>query len=564
MLAEIFGIVFMLALCIFIHELGHLVMGWLVGVKARIFSIGYGRGIWKKKIGETTFQITGIPLGGYVLFKGDEYGTGLKGEKGEFLSTPPLKRMIPVIGGPLFNLILGFIIIFGLYSFGYTPTGTKIYMEPAYNEFSPGYQAGLRTGDKIVSVNGAKTESKYELLSELALAKGKDIHLTVDRNGKELDFKFSDPRIGIDFAGERWVEAEFGFGDRLSHWVQSKISFLDKTGEATKYYKEKEDRVVLSEKFSPRELALRDAKIRREAHQSRALEYLNDGDRILSVNGTEVHSVPELQNTLGKFQNEKVKLTLARKTYPLLNPWSREEAKTEMSVLPAFVVELRNLRDQKYPSISISTVNLQSHDPEIKLKLMSLKIDGKSFASTEELQREVESKLGKKIRLELQGQTWEAELGFRKIGLLGFIANMHVNEERMDRKLSLGEAFIQSNKDVGKMISDNIRGLGMLFSGRIKVKDSVSGPVGLAKASIQFLEDGIYSYFQFVAIISIALMIMNLLPIPVADGGHIVFFTYEAIAGRPLPLAVQEQVLRFGFFFLLILGLYVTYHDFLR
>ncbi|TGL59269.1 site-2 protease family protein [Leptospira sarikeiensis] len=562
MLADILGIVFMLALCIFIHELGHLIMGWVVGVKARIFSIGYGKGIWKKKIGETTFQVTGIPLGGYVLFKGDESGA-LKGEKGEFLSTPPLKRMIPVFGGPLFNLILGFFIIFGLYAVGYSPTGTKIYIDPSLNS-APGYQTGLRSGDKIVSVNGIKTESKYELLSELGLAKGNDIRLKVEREGKELEFHFSDPGIGFSFAGERHVEATFEYSAQLKHWFSKKISVLDPDGEAEKYRKERERIAAIESKITPEAMALNEIKAAQEYRESRALDYLNDGDRILSINGIEIHSREELIRTLGKFENEKVKILVDRKTYPLLNPWTRENAEVEMTAIPAYVVELKNIKDLKYPEIAEYSESLESHDPKFKLRLMNLKMDGKSFLDPKEFQKEIESKVGKRVRLEVKGDVWEAEIGHYKIGLLGFAAAMHVKEESMDRKLSFGEAFIQSGKDVGKMISDNLRGLGMIFSGRIKVKDSVSGPVGLAKASVMFLEDGFYSYFQFVAFISIALMIMNLLPIPVADGGHIVFFTYEAIAGRPLPMAVQEQILRLGFFFLLSLGLYVTYHDFLR
>ncbi|MGJ4789567.1 site-2 protease family protein [Leptospira koniambonensis] len=562
MLADILGIVFMLALCIFIHELGHLVMGWVVGVKARIFSIGYGRGIWKKKIGETTFQVTGIPLGGYVLFKGDESGA-LKGEKGEFLSTPPLKRMVPVFGGPFFNLILGFFIIFGLYAIGYSPTGTKIYIDPSRYS-APGYQAGLRSGDKIISVNGIKTESKYELLSELGLAKGDDIRLKVEREGKELEFHFTDPGIGFDFAGERHVEATFEYQAQLKHWFSKKISLLDPSGEAEKYRKERERVASIDSKLSPETIAANEIKAAQEYRESRALDYLNDGDRILSINNIEIHSREELIRTLGKFENQNVKILVDRKTYPLLNPWTRENTEVEMSPLSAFVIELKNIKDLKYPEIPEYSRSLESHDPKFKLILMNLKIDGKSITDPQEFRKEVESKVGKRVRLETKGDIWEAELGFYKIGLLGFTAAMHVKEESMDRKLSFGEAFLQSGKDVGKMISDNLRGLGMIFSGRLKVKDSVSGPVGLAKASVMFLEDGFYSYFQFVAFISIALMIMNLLPIPVADGGHIVFFTYEAIAGRPLPMAVQEQVLRLGFFFLLSLGLYVTYHDFLR
>lgn len=154
MLIMILGAVFMLAISIFIHELGHLLCGMLVGVKARIFSIGYGRGIWKKKVGETTYQITAIPVGGYVLFKGDDYGGEVKGEPGELLSTPPLKRMIPVLGGPLFNLFLGFGILLILNFIGHNPPGNRIFIDPADQEFSAAYQSGLRTGDRILNIDG--------------------------------------------------------------------------------------------------------------------------------------------------------------------------------------------------------------------------------------------------------------------------------------------------------------------------------------------------------------------------------------------------------------------------
>ena len=129
MVLTILGAVFMLAICIFIHELGHLLCGMVVGVEAKIFSIGYGKGIWKKKIGNTIWQITSIPLGGYVQFKGEEYGK-VTGEKGELMGVPPLKRMFPVLGGPLFNLILGFIILFFLELFNPALLTNKIYIDP--------------------------------------------------------------------------------------------------------------------------------------------------------------------------------------------------------------------------------------------------------------------------------------------------------------------------------------------------------------------------------------------------------------------------------------------------
>ncbi|HNO23003.1 MAG TPA: site-2 protease family protein, partial [Leptospiraceae bacterium] len=83
MLLVIICVVLMLGICIFIHELGHLLCGMLVGVEARIFSIGYGKGVWKKRIGRTVYQITAIPIGGYVMFCGDQYFRKLHKKTGE-------------------------------------------------------------------------------------------------------------------------------------------------------------------------------------------------------------------------------------------------------------------------------------------------------------------------------------------------------------------------------------------------------------------------------------------------------------------------------------------------
>jgi Predicted membrane-associated Zn-dependent proteases 1 len=149
MLVLFIGGVLLLGITIVIHELGHLLLGRLVGIKAEIFSIGYGKGIWKKKIGDTIFQITPFPLGGYVKFYGDDYTKDYQGEskEGAFFSKPPLIRIIPVIGGPLFNLILGFLIFFFL---GFAPKENP----PIINlweeiENSPAQQSGLKNGDLV-------------------------------------------------------------------------------------------------------------------------------------------------------------------------------------------------------------------------------------------------------------------------------------------------------------------------------------------------------------------------------------------------------------------------------
>ena len=100
-LTYILGAFILLGLCIFVHELGHLLGGKMVGIKARIFSMGYGKGVLKKKIGDTTYQVTLIPLGGYCQFYGEDPSEQRSGEGFEFLSAHPLKRIVTVAMGPV-------------------------------------------------------------------------------------------------------------------------------------------------------------------------------------------------------------------------------------------------------------------------------------------------------------------------------------------------------------------------------------------------------------------------------------------------------------------------------
>jgi regulator of sigma E protease len=155
----IFGAVVLLGICIFVHELGHLLGGKMVGIKAKVFSMGYGKGVLKKKIGDTTYQITLIPFGGYCQFYGDEPGEERKGESWEYFSAPPLKRIVPVVMGPLFNLFLGIIIFFVMNLAGYERESNRILLADEFapqgetTYVAPARKAGIRTGDRIVRVN---------------------------------------------------------------------------------------------------------------------------------------------------------------------------------------------------------------------------------------------------------------------------------------------------------------------------------------------------------------------------------------------------------------------------
>ena len=112
-------------------------------------------------------------------------------------------------------------------------------------------------------------------------------------------------------------------------------------------------------------------------------------------------------------------------------------------------------------------------------------------------------------------------------------------------RLLPGSALVAATSDAFRMSVMILRGLARLGTGQMQAGE-VQGPVGIAKISGSALQQGIIPFILLTAVISINLGLINLLPIPALDGGHLVFFFYEALFGKPLPLELQNVLLRGG------------------
>lgn len=105
--------------------------------------------------------------------------------------------------------------------------------------------------------------------------------------------------------------------------------------------------------------------------------------------------------------------------------------------------------------------------------------------------------------------------------------------------------------------------LGKLFTGDVGIK-SLSGPISIAKGAGMTAEFGLVFYLGFLALISVNLGIINLFPLPVLDGGHLLFLAIEGVTGKPLSERVQEYCFRFGTVLLVLLMGVALFNDFSR
>lgn len=174
-----------LGILIFFHELGHFLVAKYFGVKVLKFSLGFGYKVVGKRIGETEYLVSSVPLGGYVKLLGenDEDQDSIPPSEAAraFSNQHVLKRMAIVFAGPLFNLLLALFVYVCFYLVsGITIMTTEV---AQVREGSPAYKAGLMKGDAIVAMDGRATESWDDVKKIVQGSAGKTLAVTVDRGG---------------------------------------------------------------------------------------------------------------------------------------------------------------------------------------------------------------------------------------------------------------------------------------------------------------------------------------------------------------------------------------------
>jgi len=440
--------VILFGLLIFFHELGHFILAKLVGVKVLKFSLGFGPKMIGKKIGETEYLISAIPLGGYVKPLGEEPGEELTEEEKPraFTYQPVWKRMAIVLAGPVFNLVLAFIIFFAFLSLNHpveipdfdalSPKIVNVSVD------SPAMRAGLRVNDLVTAINGKDISTWIEMESIILENPGKEVSLQVQRDGTVVDIKIiPEPDTITDADGNEIVVGRIGISRTAS---------------------------IIGEVFE-------DTPARKAG--------LKKNDTVLSIDGVPVLDWKEMSSILSKSPGREVTLKVMR-----------EGSLLDIHVTP----EPKTARDSSGNEITVGRIGISSKSA---------------------------------FRVIQSDAFWQAP--FKALQ-------------------AVYEWCVVTLEIVVK-----------LFSGSVSAKQ-VGGPILIVDAAAKAASVGAFTYFNFVAIISINLAILNLMPVPVLDGGHIMFLSIEALRRKPLSENLMIVANKVGMALLLLLIMFVFYNDIVR
>jgi regulator of sigma E protease len=185
-LTTIASTIIVLGILVFVHELGHFSLAKRLGVGVLTFSLGFGPRLIGRKMGETQYQISAVPLGGFVKLIGENPEEEVKEEDRHrsFSAQPIWKRTLIISAGPFFNFFLAVVLFSAINLFGIPFFPSKI------GDVSPGLpaeKAGLKKGDVVLSVDGENVSKWDDLSKVIRNSKGKNLTIKVKRNSETLE-----------------------------------------------------------------------------------------------------------------------------------------------------------------------------------------------------------------------------------------------------------------------------------------------------------------------------------------------------------------------------------------
>ncbi|MFQ6003189.1 MAG: RIP metalloprotease RseP [Candidatus Zixiibacteriota bacterium] len=235
--------IFVLGILIFFHELGHFLVAKKSGIRVERFSLGFPPKLIGKKIGDTEYCVSWIPLGGYVKMAGEDPDEKkINGEPWEFMSKPVHTRAFVVFAGPAMNFILAILIFWGIIFFAgkqeiHENTNQIGLVAPG----GPADKTGIKPGDRIISINGIEVSTFKEMAEIIYRQVEKPVEVKWRREGEEytatiitfkdriLDEKGEIRYVGKIGIGPSYTTIKVGFFRSLLEGIDTSLFILVET-----------------------------------------------------------------------------------------------------------------------------------------------------------------------------------------------------------------------------------------------------------------------------------------------------------------------------------------------
>ncbi len=529
---NIIGTIFLLSFLVIIHELGHYWAAKRNGVKVHEFGIGFPPKLFKFKKGDTEWCINLIPFGGYVKLHGeDAYDPEILKDKKSFASKKPWQKLEIILAGVFMNFMVFWILMSVAIWSGIDPVVTneaqyKAAFNQGYYKMKPGVvveasnDSNIKQGDYLTAVNSVPVNSIEQIL----------------------------PVINGEYKNLDSITFESADGTSTSNLelknFKSEIDFYPITSVPVFEVVSKSESGFLS-------------------------QYLEVGDKVVSVNNNPVFDLASFFASFEEpaFEENNYVIDLVR--------GGKNLAVTVPVYQSSFVVD-----------------EVIKDSPALKGGLLKgdeiIAVDGLIVSTKDNLADLVKNKNLDTVVYTVKRSGLESDLDLilnpDKDGLVGVMltTDIKLTDFGLDfrRSVEVGSVYkvkkyseswyvapfaaLELGLQVGTATVKAFIGTIIDLITNFKVSEDVGGPVQVAKLSYYFVGKGGIELLNFMALISLSLAVINILPIPALDGGRFLFILVEALRGKPLNPKFEAVVHTLGFLGLMALILIISVFDIIR
>ena len=505
---------------IFVHELGHFVWAKIFGVKVLTFSIGFGPKILRFRGRETEYCVGLLPLGGFVKMLEENRQEPVLPEdrKRTFEALALYKRVIIVMAGPAMNIAFPVLLYFAVF------VGETRFLPPTVGVVLPGHPAEgkLKPGDRILAVNGERIHTFAELRRIVSANANKDLSLKVFRDNEQIEVSII-PKEEV---------------------IRKPLDIIDRVGEIGVGPSRPAAVVGIARPDSP-------------AYRAG----LRTFDLVTEVRGRPVKTFADLDTLLRDNHGETVPVTYLR---PTLVP----RGLGGLADLAVYESGVAALTPEAGHGDLLSRTGLEpaglyaAHVPEGSAEWQADLRPGDRIVELDQVEVPAWSVLVERLMAapsQPHTLTW-VRAGQRKSGTVQLRREDYLDEYGQHRPRffvrmsnwapSVIEPYVENPSRLRYALNSAIAetydvvrfivvGIVRIAEGKVSIS-TLGGPITVYDVVGEEGQKGVSYFVWAMALISINLGLVNLLPIPVLDGGHLLFFLFEAVLRRPLPLRVRE------------------------